>query len=289
MKEKCKAIAWSGLYLVIELASLTLLSFILSFIVMVAGIQLGMFSADQMQNFQGVLAQLIQYIQQGNPLMILNFVQELITLACFGLWYYFREKKYQYRPNYKKAFSIKNVLSIAGIAFLGQYALDLLMILVYFVMPGIFAQYVDLMKNLEINAANPVLMIFCVGIFGPLVEEVLFRGMVFGKLRRVFSFWPAALISGAIFGLYHMNLVQGIYAGVFGIILAYVFEKTETIWGCYLLHAFFNLSSYVIEGYETALRRVGFEMPVLIQLLFGFVSVFVIVLLLKNFKKRAEQ
>lgn len=289
MKEKCKAIAWSGLYLVIDLASLTLLSFILSFIVMVAGIQLGMFSADQMQNFQGVLAKLIQYIQQGNPLMILNFVQELITLACFGLWYYFREKKYQYRPNYKKAFSIKNVLSIAGIAFLGQYALDLLMILVYFVMPGIFAQYVDLMKNLEINAANPVLMIFCVGIFGPLVEEVLFRGMVFGKLRRAFSFWPAALISGAIFGLYHMNLVQGIYAGVFGIILAYVFEKTETIWGCYLLHALFNLSSYVIEGYETALRSVGFEMPVLIQLLFGFVSVFVIVLLLKNFKKRAEQ
>ena len=289
MKEKCKAIAWSGLYLVIELASLTLLSFILSFLVMVAGIKLGMFSADQMQNFQGVLAKLIQYIQQGNPLMILNFVQELITLACFGLWYYFREKKYQYRPNYKKAFSIKNVLSIAGIAFLGQYALDLLMILVYFVMPGIYAQYVDLMKNLEINAANPVLMIFCVGIFGPLVEEVLFRGMVFGKLRRVFSFWPAALISGAIFGLYHMNLVQGIYAGVFGIILAYVFEKTETIWGCYLLHALFNLSSYVIEGYETALRSVGFEMPVLIQLLFGFVSVFVIVLLLKNFKKRAEQ
>lgn len=289
MKEKCKAIAWSGLYLVIDLASLTLLSFILSFIVMVAGIQLGMFSADQMQNFQGVLAKLIQYIQQGNPLMILNFVQELITLACFGLWYYFREKKYQYRPNYKKAFSIKNVLSIAGIAFLGQYAFDLLMILVYFVMPGIFAQYVDLMKNLEINAANPVLMIFCVGIFGPLVEEVIFRGMVFGKLRRAFSFWPAALISGAIFGLYHMNLVQGIYAGVFGIILAYVFEKTETIWGCYLLHAFFNLSSYVIEGYETALRSVGFEMPVLIQLLFGFVSVFVIVLLLKNFKKRAEQ
>lgn len=289
MKEKCKAIAWSGLYLVIELASLTLLSFILSFIVMVAGIQLGMFSADQMQNFQGVLAKLIQYIQQGNPLMILNFVQELITLACFGLWYYFREKKYQYRPNYKKAFSIKNVLSIAGIAFLGQYALDLLMILVYFVMPGIYAQYVDLMKNLEINAANPVLMIFCVGIFGPLVEEVLFRGMVFGKLRRVFSFWPAALISGAIFGLYHMNLVQGIYAGVFGIILAYVFEKTETIWGCYLFHALFNLSSYVIEGYETALRSVGFEMPVLIQLLFGFVSVFVIVRLLKNFKKRAEQ
>lgn len=289
MKEKCKAIAWSGLYLVIELASLLLLSFILSFIVMVAGTQLGMFSADQMQNFQGVLAKLIQYIQQGNPLMILNFVQELITLACFGLWYYFREKKYQYRPNYKKAFSIKNVLSIAGIAFLGQYAFNLLMLLVYFVMPGIFEQYTDLMKNLEIDAANPVLMIFCVGIFGPLVEEVLFRGMVFGKLRRAFSFWPAALISSAIFGLYHMNLVQGIYAGVFGLILAYVFEKTETIWGCYLLHAFFNLSSYIIEGYETALRSVGFEMPVLIQLLCSFVSIFGIVLILKNFKERAEQ
>lgn len=92
-----------------------------------------------------------------------------------------------------------------------------------------------------------------------------------------------------MFGVFHLNLVQGIYAAVFGLVLAYIFEKTETLWGCYLLHALFNMSSYIITGYESALEKVGFEVPVGIQLLISVVSIAVVGVLIKFFGKRADR
>ena len=289
MKEKWIAIGWTAIYMAIAFALVFTVSFGLGFVVVFAGLQTGIVQFDAMQNYDSFLQSFLTYIQQGTPLMVLNFAEELIMFACFGLWYYFREKKYHYRPDYVRAFSAKNVCSMAGIAFFGQYAVNLLLILIYILLPGIFAQYEELIQTLDIDAGNPVLMIFCVVIFGPLVEEILFRGMIFGRLRRAFSFWPSALISAVLFGVFHMNFVQGIYAGVFGLSLAYIFEKTETLWGCYMLHAFFNLSSYIISGYESALEGAGIPLLTSIQLIISVISVAVVAVLIKNFGKRADK
>lgn len=283
MKEKWKAIGWICLYMAIAFAIVFTISFGLGFVIVMIGLQMGILQLDAMQNYDTFANKVLQYLQSGTPMMVLSFIQELIMLAAFGLWYYFREKKYAYRPDYKKAFRPKNVISMAGIAFFGQYAVNLLLILVFMLLPGVFADYQDLIQNLDIDAGNPVFMIFSVVIFGPLVEEVLFRGMIFGKLRREFLFWPSAVISAVLFGVFHLNLVQGIYAAVFGLVLAYIFEKTETLWGCYLLHALFNLCSYVISGYESALEKAGFEVPVLIQLLVSLASIVIVSLLIKYF------
>lgn len=289
MKEKWKAVGWTCLYMAIAFAVVFTISFGLGFVIVMIGLRIGVIQIDAMQNYNSFANQVLQYLQQGTPMMVLNFVQELIMFAGFGLWYYFREKKYAYRPNYKKAFSAKNVFSMAGIAFFGQYAVNILLILIFTFLPGVFAQYQDLIKNLDIDAGNPVLMVFSVVVFGPLVEEILFRGMIFGKLRRAFSFWPSAVISAVLFGVFHLNLVQGIYAGVFGLALAYIFEKTETLWGCYLLHALFNMSSYIISGYETALEKAGLEVPVWTELLISVASIVIVSLLIKFFGKRTDR
>ena len=49
----------------------------------------------------------------------------------------------------------------------------------------------------------------------PLVEELLYRGIVYGRLRRWLGAAPAMLLSALIFGLIHMNLAQFIYASLF--------------------------------------------------------------------------
>lgn len=289
MKEKWKAVGWTGLYMAIALIMIFGISAGFSLVVVAAELQMGTIQIDgSMQNYENVVNNVLVYLTQGTPLIVLNFAQELTLFTGFGLWYIFREKKYAYRPNYKRAFSVKNILSMAGIAFFGQYAINLLLVLVYFVLPGVFQQYEDLIQNLDIDAGNPVIMIFSVVIFGPLFEEVLFRGMIFGRLRRAFSFWPSAVVSAVLFGAFHMNLVQGIYAGVFGLALAYIFEKTETIWGCYMLHALFNLSSYVITGYETALENAGLELPLVVQLGVSVASIVIVLILIKNLGKRAD-
>lgn len=236
--------------------------------------------------YERLMEPVVKYFTQGMPLLILNGLAELILLACFGLWYYFRENKYPFRPDYRKAFTAKNVLCLCGIGFFGQYAINLILTFLYVAVPGVFKEYENLVENFNIDIGSPVLMIFFVCLFGPLVEEVIFRGMIYGKLRRAFSILPSAVISGVIFGIYHMNWVQGIYAAIFGILLAYVYERTQTIWGSVLLHVIFNSSSYIISGYEGAMEKAGIEVPGAFLLIFDIICVGIVILLLRHFRIR---
>lgn len=75
---------------------------------------------------------------------------------------------------------------------------------------------------------------FLMGIAAPLSEELLFRGILFERLRMALPFFWAALGSAAFFGLVHGNWAQGIYAALMGLILAWLYEK-RTVCGnlCY--------------------------------------------------------
>ncbi len=54
----------------------------------------------------------------------------------------------------------------------------------------------------------------------PLGEEIVFRGVVYGQLRKVLKVPYAVVLSGLAFGLFHGNLVQAVYATVIGITTA---------------------------------------------------------------------
>ena len=60
------------------------------------------------------------------------------------------------------------------------------------------------------------------GILAPLGEEIVFRGVVYGQLRKVLKVPYAVVLSGLAFGLFHGNLVQAVYATVIGCLLALV-------------------------------------------------------------------
>lgn len=68
------------------------------------------------------------------------------------------------------------------------------------------------------------------GIAAPLSEELLFRGILFERLRMALPFFWAALGSAAFFGLVHGNWAQGIYATLMGLILAWLYEKKNRLW-----------------------------------------------------------
>lgn len=87
------------------------------------------------------------------------------------------------------------------------------------------------------------------GMVIPLVEELVFRGLAFSRLRRKMGFWPAALISALIFGTFHGNLTQGIYAFLLGLLIAWVYERTGRFWTCVLFHAAANLLSILASNF----------------------------------------
>lgn len=94
------------------------------------------------------------------------------------------------------------------------------------------------------------LQIFVVAIFGPIAEELVFRALVYRRLRDYISPAWAIVISGIAFGVYHMNFVQGIFAGVLGMLLALVYEKSGTIVAPIAAHMGNNLLSVLAGAFS---------------------------------------
>ncbi|MDO4269045.1 MAG: CPBP family intramembrane metalloprotease [Eubacteriales bacterium] len=92
--------------------------------------------------------------------------------------------------------------------------------------------------------------ILCTGLMIPLTEELVFRGLGFWRLRRNMGFWGAAVISALWFGLFHGNLVQGIYACIVGMMLAAVFEWTDSLSGSWAFHSAANLTSVLLTAWS---------------------------------------
>lgn len=97
-----------------------------------------------------------------------------------------------------------------------------------------------------IYSAPIVVQVLVTSVAAPLVEELLFRGIVYKRLRIIMNITPAMIISAALFGLVHGNMVQFVYAFLIGLIFAFVYEKFKTIWAPIILHASANMLSVII-------------------------------------------
>ena len=76
-------------------------------------------------------------------------------------------------------------------------------------------------------------------IAAPIVEELMFRGVGFGLLRPR-GRWPAILVTGAAFAAIH-GLIEGFpLLFLFGVGLAWLRERTGSVYPCILLHGLFN-------------------------------------------------
>lgn len=217
--------------------------------------------------------------------LILVTLVNLVIIAGVGLWYYFIRMRRDRSPvDYRKILSPGTIGMMAGTAVCAQFACAIVLQIFAKAFPGIYENYEKVMEVSDINVLPVWAMLLIVAVWAPLAEELVFRAMLFRTLRKGFSFWAAALISGAAFGIYHMNLVQGIYAGLLGLLLAWFYEKTNSLLGCYLFHFLFNLLNYALP----ALQDSGLPQVVigLFSLLMILVSVPGLVVLLRCFSKR---
>lgn len=94
---------------------------------------------------------------------------------------------------------------------------------------------------------NPIVEFISIAVLAPVTEEVIFRGMCYGSMRGVMPRWLAAVISAVIFGAVHGNPISLVYAGLLGIVMVAVYEKTGSIAAPILLHFGFNAGSYVVS------------------------------------------
>ena len=221
--------------------------------------------------------------------LLANLVMKSVLLFVYGFWYKVREFKWNFRPDYQGAFTLKNIVCLLGIGVFGQYAVGVLVGLIRMVAPAVFTEYEKVTQIVQLEGGSPLLMILLVVVIGPIAEEVLFRGVVYGKLREVFTLTQAAVISGAIFGIYHKNIIQGLYAWLFGILLAYIFEKTQTIWGAIVMHMMFNLSAYGIKFLQGLQKMYSITFPAVFYFALDIVCVAFVLLAMAALRKRPNR
>ncbi len=95
---------------------------------------------------------------------------------------------------------------------------------------------------------SAVAVVLLVVIVAPITEETLFRGLFFGALRKRAPFWVAAGGSGLLFGSVHLGAGDVAVAGllaVFGVILAWLYERTGSLGPPIALHMVNNTIAVV--------------------------------------------
>ncbi len=89
-------------------------------------------------------------------------------------------------------------------------------------------------------------MLLVVGLFIPFAEELLFRGALYGWLRRRLGVPAAALLSALLFSGVHRIVWLIPALAVVGVILALVYERSGSLWPAVLVHALFNSLGVVL-------------------------------------------
>jgi membrane protease YdiL (CAAX protease family) len=79
-----------------------------------------------------------------------------------------------------------------------------------------------------------------VAIAAPFCEEVFFRGFAYAGLRRSFGLPIGVLSSAALFAAFHLDLTTLVPISAFGIVLAWVYIQSGSIWPPMLAHALNN-------------------------------------------------
>lgn len=101
---------------------------------------------------------------------------------------------------------------------------------------------IRLLRDGSVPTGVVVLTIVSAAILAPILEELLFRGLLqpaLAKRRR--SAWQGVVLSGLVFGMIHIQVAQTVPALIFfGLVLGYIYAKTGSLTLVILVHAVFN-------------------------------------------------
>lgn len=170
----------------------------------------------------------------------ISVLYALLTALLLGTWY-----RIAAVPRHKPKRSIRQlanpkivcacILLVAAL----QYTSSYLITAVYYIRPAWYKTYVDLLESAGMTEMSVLLAFYSI-IIGPVCEELIFRGVTFHYAHKALPFWAANILQALLFGIYHANMVQGIYAFCVGLMCGCIFYYGKSIYLSILFHILFN-------------------------------------------------
>ena len=110
---------------------------------------------------------------------------------------------------------------------------------------------------------------FLVAVVAPMAEEFFFRGFFYGALRNWKGPWPAAVLTGMVFGAIHLGSAEAAFLlplGFFGFSLCLLRERTGSLYPGIALHCMNNSLAFGVS------QHWGWEIPVLCLCALGLIA-----------------
>ena len=172
-----------------------------------------------------------------------TFAMHIMMALVFGLWYFFgrsknTEPKFRFRP--------KSLL----VTFVWALSLSVMSNTTALIQQRFFPEVIEKYEDMvEISGMGTnFLMLISASCLAPISEELLCRGITLMYFRKSVPFWLANTIQALIFGIMHMNWVQGTYAFLIGLILGYAVKKYNSIIPSMMIHFFVNTIASTITA-----------------------------------------
>lgn len=180
----------------------------------------------------------------------------IIEALSLGLVYYYlkitnrRPLKYlklDKRPS-------KRLFGIVAIAYAAYFVVFIgIATLVSLLVPALDTEQVQQIGFEKTKGLDYVAVFLALAILPPLVEEIVFRGVLFQKLKQYLSLASAIIVTSIVFGLAHLefladgplNWIAGLDTFIFSLFLIAVFIKTRSLYAAIALHALKNSTAFV--------------------------------------------
>lgn len=238
-KQLGKALCYYALFLGIQVITGFLFSLAIGFII---GFQTTIQGKPMPSNAE-LSEQLLQMVSESTGLLVLLYT--IPTLLFLWLFFLIRHKKLRLEtgmlPFRKSLIPYILIFAIGITAFLNT-ALNLL--------PESWLEaYGEFAEPL---GQGPFFMtLIATGICAPLLEEIIFRGLILSRLKKAMPLWVAILISSLLFGIAHGQILWISYTFCLGILFCVIAERTGSILSTMLVHA-------VLNGLGTCLSYSGY-------------------------------
>ncbi|WP_332633346.1 CPBP family intramembrane glutamic endopeptidase [Halalkalibacter flavus] len=134
--------------------------------------------------------------------------------------------------------------SIIGVFFVfaAQYAAALIEMFLLGIEPG--SENTETI--VEFAKAFPAFIIV-ISVIGPILEEIVFRLVIFGALYKRFNFWISGILSSLIFAAVHMDFTHLLVYTAMGLVFAYLYVKTKRILVPIIAHVAINLFVSIVN------------------------------------------
>lgn len=104
---------------------------------------------------------------------------------------------------------------------------------------GIEAGSENTASLVEIARLSPV-MIIVIAVIGPILEEFVFRRVIFGSFFQVWGFWLSAIVSAIVFAAIHFDFTHILLYTICGLIFAFLYYKTKRLLTSIVAHVLLN-------------------------------------------------